>query len=55
MTTEETAPATEAPALPDFYTDPNSVLGDSSASWRYGKPPDYSNTRKVYAESKSLS
>jgi hypothetical protein len=48
----EPAPA-PAPALPDYFTDPNAVLGDTSATWRYGKPPDYSNTRKVFAESKS--
>lgn len=37
--------------LPDYLTDPNAVLGDKVNSWRYGKPPDYSNTRKVQADS----
>lgn len=41
-----------APALPDFYTDPNAVIKDTSSLWRFGKPPDYSRTRKVYAECK---
>ena len=41
----------EAPGLPDYLLDPNAVLQDSSANWRYGRAPDYSNTRKVYNES----
>jgi hypothetical protein len=47
------APASEAPApgLPDYMTDPNAVLGDLDAEWRYGKPPDYTNTRRVFAAS----
>lgn len=49
---EEISP-TAAPALPNFYTDPDSVLKDLSVSWRYGKPPDYSKTRRLFAESKS--
>jgi hypothetical protein len=40
-----------APALPDFYTDPNAVLADTKATWRHGKPPDYSATRKYFEES----
>ncbi|KAL8720706.1 MAG: hypothetical protein Q9225_002472 [Loekoesia sp. 1 TL-2023] len=40
-----------APSLPDFLTDPNAVLKDS-AEWRYGKAPDYSNTRAVWAQTK---
>jgi hypothetical protein len=47
------APPTEAPGLPDYLLNPNAVLGDESAKWRYGKAPDYSNTRKVYEESMS--
>lgn len=54
MTQAESTTSTEAPALPDFYTDANAVLGDSSASWRYGRPPDYSKTRKFFAESEFL-
>jgi hypothetical protein len=44
-------PAAEAPVLPDYMLDPNAVLGDNSAEWRYGRAPDYSNTRKVYEQS----
>lgn len=40
----------ETPALPDYLLDPNAVLKDT-ANWRYGKAPDYSNTRKVFNES----
>lgn len=47
-----TEPADEAPpALPDYVLDPNAVLGDTKSHWRYGVPPDYSNTRKTYQES----
>lgn len=55
MTATETTPASEAPApaFPDYMTDPNAVLKDIDASWRYGKPPDYTNTRRVFAESKT--
>ncbi|KAI0132747.1 hypothetical protein BJ170DRAFT_700499 [Xylariales sp. AK1849] len=38
--------------LPDYMTDPNAVLKDLDAAWRYGKPPDYSNTRRAFAETK---
>lgn len=57
MSTDPVAPASAepAPALPDFYTDPNAVLKDDDAVWRYGKKPDYSKTRAFYAESKSRS
>ena len=41
-----------APALPDYLTNPNAVLGDKEAKWRYGRAPDYTKTRKVYAETK---
>ena len=40
------------PAVPDFMTDPNAVLKDVNAKWRYGRPPDYSKTRKWFAASK---
>jgi hypothetical protein len=43
-----------APTLPDFYTDPNAVLKDEKAMWRFGKRPDYAKTRKVYAESERI-
>lgn len=39
-----------APAVPDYLADPNAVLKDTAA-WRYGKAPDYSNTRNVYEQS----
>ncbi|KAK8178926.1 hypothetical protein BKA81DRAFT_383453 [Phyllosticta paracitricarpa] len=41
--------------LPDYLTDPDAVLKDQDAKWRYGRPPDYSKTRKVYAETKKMS
>lgn len=50
------APPTEAAlALPDYLTDPDAVLKDKDAKWRYGRAPDYSKTRKVFEESKSPS
>jgi hypothetical protein len=42
------------PSLPDYMTNPNAVLKDSTATWRYGTPPDYSNTRRVFAETKRM-
>lgn len=48
-------PAQEAaPALPDYLTNPDAVLGDNDAKWRYGRAPDYSKTRKVFAETKQM-
>lgn len=48
------APAAEpAPALPDYVLDENAVLKDVIDTWRHGRAPDYSRTRKVYAESSS--
>jgi hypothetical protein len=45
-------PAQEAaPALPDYLTNPDATLGDKDAKWRYGRAPDYSKTRKMFAES----
>ncbi|CCC11528.1 hypothetical protein SMACR_04517 [Sordaria macrospora] len=50
------APAPEpAPALPDYVLDENAVLKDVIDSWRHGRAPDYSRTRKVYAETKKAS
>lgn len=43
------------PSMPDYMSDPNAVLKDVNAAWRYGKPPDYSKTRTYYEESKSNS
>ncbi|OCK80062.1 hypothetical protein K432DRAFT_426015 [Lepidopterella palustris CBS 459.81] len=48
------APAEPAPALPDYLLDPNATLKDSSVSWRHGKAPDYSNTRKIFSETKEM-
>ncbi|KAH9428596.1 hypothetical protein MCOR02_011145 [Pyricularia oryzae] len=41
------------PALPDYVTDENAVTKDK-AKWRYGRAPDYSKTRKIWAETGSL-
>ncbi|KAF2005244.1 hypothetical protein P154DRAFT_518772 [Amniculicola lignicola CBS 123094] len=47
-------PPQPAPALPDYLTDQDAVLKDSEAKWRYGRAPDYSKTRKVFAETKQM-
>ncbi|KAI6711655.1 hypothetical protein PZA11_003003 [Diplocarpon coronariae] len=49
------APPTDTPGLPDYLLDPNATLKDGSARWRYGTAPDYSNTRKVYEMTKTMS
>jgi len=46
----ETPPA---PAVPDYMTDPDAALKDSNVTWRLGRAPDYSKTRKYWAESMS--
>ncbi|PGH18789.1 hypothetical protein AJ79_00202 [Helicocarpus griseus UAMH5409] len=38
--------------LPDYMTDPDAVLKDIEAQWRYNRPPDYTKTRKWFAETK---
>ncbi|KAF1943155.1 hypothetical protein EJ02DRAFT_149600 [Clathrospora elynae] len=43
-----------APALPDYLTNPDAALGDKDAKWRYGRAPDYSKTRKVFADTKQM-
>ena len=43
---EASVPASTS-ALPDYLVDPNAVLKDEAA-WRYGRAPDYTNTRAVY-------
>lgn len=54
-TVEKTSPSKEQPpALPDYLTDPDAVSKDVDAAWRYGKPPDYTNTRNVWKASLSL-
>ncbi|KAH0005081.1 hypothetical protein KCU78_g13057, partial [Aureobasidium melanogenum] len=40
------------PSIPDYLADPDAVLKDTQSKWRYGRAPDYSKTRKVYAETK---
>jgi len=39
-----------AEALPDYVLDPNAVMKDSEAAWRYKSPPDYTKTRKMWEE-----
>lgn len=46
-------PEQDHAAMPDYLTDSDAVLKDQGVKWRYGRPPDYSKTRKVYAESES--
>lgn len=41
-----------APAIPNYMTDCDAVLRDTEATWRYGRPPDYSKTRQFYSESR---
>ncbi|KAL4998739.1 hypothetical protein BDV10DRAFT_166151 [Aspergillus recurvatus] len=41
--------------LPDYVLDPNAVLGDTAASWRYNRPPDYSKTREYFEKTKTTS
>jgi hypothetical protein len=50
----EAPPAEPTPALPDYLTNPDAVLGDVDSNWRYGRAPDYTKTRKVFRESKSF-
>ncbi|KAK9353693.1 hypothetical protein V1505DRAFT_353482 [Lipomyces doorenjongii] len=49
------APETATPTIPDYAGDPNAVLNDTNAVWRHGDPPNYSNTRKVFEETKRMS
>jgi len=41
--------------MPDYALDPNAVLKDVDAAWRYGNAPDYSKTRKYFDDSKCAS
>jgi len=41
--------------LPDYVLDANAVTKDTDVNWRHGRAPDYTNTRKVWAESASSS
>ncbi|KAI0453339.1 hypothetical protein F5B21DRAFT_479668 [Xylaria acuta] len=47
------SPEQEPVVLPDYMTDPDAVLKDIDAKWRYKQPPDYKKTRKYYSETKS--
>ncbi|PQE24080.1 pathogen-related protein [Rutstroemia sp. NJR-2017a BVV2] len=49
----EAPPADPTAGLPDYLLDPNAVMKDLDAKWRYKQPPDYTNTRKVYAQTKT--
>lgn len=42
----------ETPKIPDYLASPNAVFGDEGVAWRYGRAPDYTKTRKVWAEGK---
>ncbi|KAI5370140.1 Putative NTF2-like domain superfamily protein [Septoria linicola] len=48
----ESAP--EASQIPDYLASPNAVFGDKGVQWRYGRAPDYTKTRKVWAEGKTM-
>ena len=41
---------TETALLPDYLTNPNAVSTDADVQWRFGKAPNYANTRRVWAE-----
>ncbi|KAF1991597.1 hypothetical protein K402DRAFT_322458 [Aulographum hederae CBS 113979] len=51
---EPKATSDAAAALPDYLVSPDAVAQDASAKWRYGRAPDYTKTRKVFAESKRM-
>ncbi|KAL2135941.1 hypothetical protein VTI74DRAFT_6169 [Chaetomium olivicolor] len=50
-------PPTEAaaPSLPNYVLDADAVLKDEGVNWRHGRAPDYSRTRKIWAETKKAS
>ncbi|KAL4787339.1 hypothetical protein BJX76DRAFT_318916 [Aspergillus varians] len=41
-------------SLPDYVLDPNAVLGDADAKWRYGRPPSYTKTRDYYEQTRQM-
>ncbi|KAF7185161.1 Pathogen-related protein [Pseudocercospora fuligena] len=51
-TSQEAPPAEETPKIPDYLASPNAVFSDKDVQWRYGRAPDYTKTRKVWAEAK---
>lgn len=48
------AAAAVATAVPDYLSDPDACLKDTEVTWRLGRAPDYSKTRKYWKESKWL-
>ncbi|KAG4030150.1 hypothetical protein MFRU_013g01730 [Monilinia fructicola] len=50
---QEEPPIDSSASLPDYLLDPNAVMKDVDAKWRYNQPPDYTNTRKVWAQTKT--
>ncbi|ORX47779.1 hypothetical protein DM01DRAFT_1310219 [Hesseltinella vesiculosa] len=40
--------------LPDFMTNPNAVLNDTEAEWRYGRVPDYKKVNELYEQEKTI-
>lgn len=61
MATEDIKPTStepespqELPKVPDYLASPNAVFGDKGVKWRYGRAPDYSKTRKVWAEGEQM-
>ncbi|KAH8674519.1 hypothetical protein BGZ60DRAFT_404175 [Tricladium varicosporioides] len=54
MATADTQPPAEPVGLPDYLLDPDATLKDASANWRYGRAPDYTKTRKVFNETKTM-
>lgn len=47
---QEQPEVTETPQVPDYLASPNAVFSDEGVQWRYGRAPDYTKTRKVWAE-----
>lgn len=54
MATAEVEAPNPAATLPDYVTNPNAILGDKGVAWRYGRAPDYSNTRKFFNQSEPV-
>ncbi|KAJ7597759.1 hypothetical protein C8J56DRAFT_327948 [Mycena floridula] len=47
-------PSDNSAGLPDYVVDPNAVLKDTSARWRFQKVPDYDKTRQMYQATKTM-
>lgn len=45
--------AMAASSVPDYMLNPDAVMKDVNAAWRFKTPPDYSKTRAVYKEGAS--